>query len=705
MIPVTDAYKQAITGLERQIVPRVVIDLTDPDLVYGAVTSSGLEPWSKPEQLHDKEMTGDGPAYATLEKNRWLLDGSFDILPDDTAATEGQQGVWSTVLLDPDGAATAWVQINTSSQSVLQAITIAFSDRPADGFPVDFQVTLYSGSAEVYTQEITGNIATSVSMSGFLSRNVTGMRVDVSKWSVPSRRLRLLEILPGIYEDWRGDIIFGLDVIHQADFSALSLPYGTATLEIDNTDRRFDPTNKSGLFESIEARQGIPMWLGVDLGASVEYVPLGVFYQQDGGWATGNNGLTMVWKLVDIIGLISAKKFRPPATLPTTLDGWLAAIMVQIGPNFAGRYDAGVLGSTPLLCSADAVANITCGNLLRFVCQASGAYPVADQQTGHLAVRTLDNDTKNSITLGNMVDRPTMSANQDLAGIIYKLGESQYVVGGTNSAAEKTVSVNNPFITSQSVANTASRNILVNYGGNKFDARGRGDMANEIGDVDLLEAGGDLTVSARRIKQQFPYRNGILKNASSTLVQATGDRLYTDYVVVTSSGTVAMPAGVTNVRYVLVGGGNGGTAGTDGTWSEDGAPGPGGAGGKILVVDAVINSGQSIDVSIGAGGAEGQPGGDTTVPGYSSADGTRFDGYADIASGLAFGLSGAEGDGKPGPANTGNGGGGGTAGLVGIRGQSNKGGTYIRRQPTDGGPGAAGGSGCAVIYWDRSEVV
>ena len=87
MIKTSAAYQAAIVGSPRRIELLAVVDISDPDMVYGEVTSSGLAPWSKPEELHDKSY--DPPArYATLERGRWLLNGSFDIFPEDLQVSE-----------------------------------------------------------------------------------------------------------------------------------------------------------------------------------------------------------------------------------------------------------------------------------------------------------------------------------------------------------------------------------------------------------------------------------------------------------------------------------------------------------------------------------------------------------------------------------------------------------------------------------------
>lgn len=721
MINTSPKYAAAITAATRKIVPLSIINLVDPDIVYGVTTSSGEITASKSEQIYDYVLEIDATPRVTLETNRWLLNGQFAFY----GADNGEQGVISTGQSDKSGTMSGvWVQLNVSDISTLQACSIYFSGAEWDGFATEFKLDIYSGGSIVWTttaKDVTGPVTV---FEGFTVYDVTAIRVTPIKWSLPGRRMRAIEIIPGVYETWDGHTINSIDVMQQADFSCLSLPYGTAALTIRNETRRFDPTNKSGLFKSVEERQAIPIMLGVVIDGRPEYHAIGTYYQQVNGWSIDSDGITITWQLVDIIGLIAQRKYTPPAALPTTLAGWLASIVSQLGNNFAGRYIVdSALGATELTCALSDVDNATCGDVLRWVCQAAGAYPIADATTGYLSARTLDATATRTVDLKQQNAYPTISANEDIASITYRLaGGTQYVVGGTNAAAGLTVSVSNPFITRQAQAIAAARNILANYGGNKITARGRGDMANEIGDVNIVELVPGVDMSCRRYKQQYRYVDGVMTNTQAYFVQSTGATLYENYDILTEDGTWAVPDGVTEVQIIAIGGGAGGENGTDGTWSANGAGGAGGAGGKIWYGTVGVNAGQQLQVHIGAGGAAGTDGDATTVGTYSSANGQRYNGYAVATLGGAYGLNGLDGEigpvgyyqrqlgrwsinvetynGTAGRDNTGNGGNGGNGGIRGISGTDGEQ-THIKRYPTDGGKGGQGGSGVAIISYDK----
>ena len=84
MIQTSTAYQAAITGDSRRMLLRAIIDIVDPDIVYGEVPSSGEAAFSQSGQLHDKVM--DLTPYATLERRRWVLDGTFRLIPEAGAA-------------------------------------------------------------------------------------------------------------------------------------------------------------------------------------------------------------------------------------------------------------------------------------------------------------------------------------------------------------------------------------------------------------------------------------------------------------------------------------------------------------------------------------------------------------------------------------------------------------------------------------------
>lgn len=702
MIQSSAAYQAAITGDTRRILFQAIVSIIDPDITFGVVTSSGESPFSQPAQLHDKTWIQD-PPYATLERNRWLLTGDVQIYPDDYQGS-GHQGFAGNVLSGDDGTfeMPPWVQLNFSNVSILQACSVFFPEADYNGVADSFTVEVLQGGTAYFAKDFSGNQDAEINLDGFTVNDPDAIRVTVTKWSLPGRRMRLPEILPGIYERWDSNMLASFGVTQQTDFGCTSLPYGTCTLRMDNQDRRFEPRNKNGVFRGIEERQAVTVSIGVELpDGTAEYKPVGVYFQAAGGWRTGDNGLTMQWDLVDIVGLIADREYIPPTSLPTTLEGWVASIAAQLGTNFAEMYTVDPdYASTALTCALADVQGATCGDVLRWACQATGTFPRADSETGKLAVEPYWHEG-NKLTLDNLNSYPIMRANSDVSALIFELNDgsdSLYVVSGTSTASNETVNIRNPFIKTAAQALTAARLILSTYGGNQLETTGRGDPSSEIGDVDTVWLDESQATTGRRQMQTFSIVDGVLRDCQSLLLQADGSFLFEERAVITESGTWTAPAGATQLRLILVGKGKNGQAGMDGSFSAAGADGADGSGGKVWAGTININAQQQFRVVIGD---------DTVFGQYSSANGKVFaNGYTDVASGSSYARTGVR---NPIPG-SGDGGAGGSGGNQGARhredsydAEGNPNGTHlvVDVEPGAGQPGVSGAVGCAVVYWDK----
>lgn len=706
MLITTSDYKNAINAPTRKIVPKAIIDLSDPDLVVNAVTGDYEATYSFPAQLSDRDSGFSGSIYATLELNRWLLDGSQSIMPDDPTTRAGEQGVIGDTLSDDNCENGTTLVVDIGGVDTLQVVTVASTGLAVDGYPTEVTLNIYSNGVLLHTdtQEPTGSFFI---FEGFTVIQPTVLELIINKWSLPNRRYRIVEFLAGFVEVWGGETIYDMNVIRKADFSNLTIPYSSASVSIDNTSKRFDPANKAGVFQSVTARQPVPLFFGVEIGDSYEFIPVGIYYQQNLGWQLSNDGMTIRWDLIDIIGLLADRKFELIGAQPTKLSGWIQELVNQLGSTFAGHYTIdGALGDTSLVCQASDIVDISCGDLLRFVCQASNSYPVSDPETGYLHIKALDNTAQDYVTMRMQNTVANSKANTDISFLSFDLGGTLYNIPGTAEVSDKTVNVKNPFITTQLKAISAAQMILQQYGGDVLDLIVRGDMSREVGDMISVEVLPEINVSARIQEQHLSLANGVMTNLALNCLQANGGQLYTDVIVINESGTYTMPAGVTEITLVLIGGGDGGDGGDGATcyWFSDkdaGVGGKGGLGGKVYSTPVTINDSQQYTVIIGAGG-QGGKGGDWSYtpykeweaktnkgsPGtagqpttctfsttFTSASGVRMPaGYADLLTNKIYALNGQDGlkgqrqgvDGADGRPNTGWGGNGGDGGGRGV---------------------------------------
>lgn len=706
MIQTTESYKAAITGDSRLVLLRALLSIISPDISYGEVGAGDEAAWSRRDQLADRVF--DRARFATLERKRWVLDGSWSLLPENmedcplgyvSRAVSGDDGTFSTQ---------PWVEMTFSGVTVLQACSVYFSKDPSDGVPEEFTVEIKSGGSTIHTVAFSKNTASQISVTGFTVNEPDAIRVTVSRWSLPGRRMRLVEIIPGVWEEWDNSILAGFTIKQQANFSGLALPYGTCTLRMDNLDKRFDPRSRRGLFRSIEARQSLDVSIGVMDEIGVEQlVHVGKYYQHSGGWLTSDNGTTMEWTLVDIVGLLAQREYFLPDVLPTTLEGWIKSFVAQLGASFEDQYivDPAYAG-LELTADKTDIRGRRCGELMRWAAMATGTFVRADGPSGKLAFEPFWNEG-NKVTLDNLERYPTMKANDELAAIVFTLADgnnTKYTVSGTTNAEGETISVSNPFIHMEEQALVAARTILSAYGGNRVETIGRGDPAGEIGDVDTVWLDESTATTGRKMAQTFRFQDGVLRGCQSTLLQADGSLIWDNRAVLTESGTWTAPAGVRTLRYFIVGPGEDGEDGEDGSWEDSGSDGFSGNGGKVLAGTLAINEGQSFEVSISDTV--------TTFGALSSESGKVYiNGYTDVASGQSYARAGVS---KP-VAGSGDGGRGGKGGAKGNRheeviiedtwlGPLPTTVMVVDNTPGKGKPGAEGALGCVVLYWEVEDV-
>lgn len=734
MISTSDAYKEAIVADARRMRLKVTAEIADPDMTAGGVTASAGTDYSKPAQLADgkNELL---PPLITLERNRWLLNGGY--IPVGQQAGSAETGYVSAAVSGADGTLASPVAMTFAftGVNILQGATVFFSQRPEDGVPRALTLEILKDGAAAYSETVTGNTARKIEFKGFTVNYPTGMRVTVTEWSMPYRRVRAAELFPGIYEEWTGDELEEFSVKLEGNFTGLALPYGTCSLRMDNLDRRFEPRNKDGIFLSIEERQGIRAELGVDTPSGTEYVPLGVFYQYDKGWTTSDNDIAMKWNLVDIVGMLNNRLFAPSGTLPTTLGGWAAALVGQLGENFAKRYsvDPDYADTALTVNSIHDLDGATCGKILLWICQASQTWPRADAETGYLCIEPFWNEG-NILGLDNLESYPTMSANEDIALITFTLNnddKTQIAWNGNSISAPRTASVNNPFLHTVEQARKAAQMMITAYGGNRLETTGRGDPSGEIGDVATVELDESSATTGRVMSQTFQFRNGVLQGCKTVLLQASGGKLYDETVLIVDSGTWTVPEGVNYIRLTLGQGGQGGGHGeagfvgttttiiTGAVTSKNGEDGLDGSGGKIWSTTLPVSPGQTYSVQIGAGGAPaaaysaetaGSEGRETTFGAYSSANGAVYpNGYTDVLNGDSYGRTGVSAPLK-GSSDGGAGGAGGAGGqghYVWVRWGQLEGQGYwdfrLDRPSGTGSYGARGGSGFCLIQYTRTD--
>lgn len=745
MLSHSTQYDEAVTATSRKMLPYVVFDLIDPDYQFEGYAVSEESPYSITEQaIRRASREEEEEVIGSLELNRWILNGSITVEPNSKYARKGHVGWEGSSICDANGyfSTNPWIEIYFSGVSIIQVMTVTFSEALQDGVGEEFTLQFYGGDDRnilLDTIKVTGNTDLDCYAGGYKVYYPTKVRLTINKWSIGYRRVRIEQFLIGIYGDWDEKSLSMLDIYTESTFSGLSLPYSTCMFEAYNKKNLFDPFNPNGLFESIQERQAVTAKIGVRLeDGTVEWIPCGTYYQQSGGgWELQD--LTIRFTLLDIIGMLVKKKFIVPDVLPTTFRGWIEAIMASISEKLVDQYRIDSSNVT-LTANREDVEDKRCGEILRFACMATNTWARQEMSTGKLWISKIETTTGNKITLDNMYSYPVMSENEQIADITFHLNtvyeneedkkESEETLKsvtfpGTNTESEISLSINNPFIHTVEDARKAMISCFLSYGGKEFQVIHRGNPTSETGDIQSIDTQFLTTVSARLYKQQLKFEDGVMRNMPSFFVQSPNDTTYSNKIILTGGGTwTATVSGL--IKVTLISGGTGGQGGGGGVdkysgtapWTPQDEPdttgGSGGAGGRVFIAEVQVYSGQQLPYSCGTGGRGGaggeikqngeygEQGGDSSFSTYTTEHGTYYvNGLMDVQSGAVYAQAGAKAGGKV----TGSYGTGGTGGTQGGNGM-----VYYdltpyhyeiirKKTPEPGTPGEDGQPGCIILEW------
>jgi hypothetical protein len=276
----------------------ISLTLTDPDAYEDATAEDNGHIYISNTEQTVSEVDKDIIPYATLEQNLWMLNGSRKIIP---TSNYGDCGYISNVLSGGNcifvNKPTVTINFLSTNVNLIPGVTITWGIA-YDEYAVDFTVTAYNGDTVIARQDIVGN--TSV-MSTVPMDIVDYDRIviSISKWSLPYRRARVAELLPGITKIYTKTDLFSFEHSQLVDPISASLPKSEISFSIDNTDNSYNPNNIDSLAKYLIERQEVKTKYGYKIGNKVEWLDCGTFYMSE--WDAPQGGMTADFKARDLL--------------------------------------------------------------------------------------------------------------------------------------------------------------------------------------------------------------------------------------------------------------------------------------------------------------------------------------------------------------------------------------------------------------------
>lgn len=268
MKSVSDAYKSSMKQIlrNRSFVKVTFQNIDTSASSDGEWVDNGHEPFSEVETL-DYERTY-GRTFATLELNRWSLDGSLDTY-NGQAVTDG---FVSSLMSGADGrfstAPTLTREFETPHQ--MAGLTLTFDSR-CEEYPVSLSFRFYLAGELVDTLTVDNLTGSSVTISHPVDQYD---KIIIQPTALlPYRRFRMEGMLFGVMRQYGNDEVLSTFQSHDVDPLSRRLPSETFSFTILDFDHNYDPDNPQGIYAYVEEKSPVSITFGYELDdGTVEWV-------------------------------------------------------------------------------------------------------------------------------------------------------------------------------------------------------------------------------------------------------------------------------------------------------------------------------------------------------------------------------------------------------------------------------------------------
>ena len=249
---------------------RITFENIDP-------TASGDGVWEPNDQLpYSSVDTLDydysyGATYATLELNRWLLNGKQAILPDDVAEAR-KDGFIGKVLSGTDGVFSTppILRRKFAQQHTLVGLTLYFDTRTQTK-PAAIRIEYYRGGALVKTTDVT-SIPDVVLPVNDPVENVDEI-VVTGIAGLPKTRFRVERIIFGLIKQFDNAAVYNCKQSHDVDPLTRWLPKETLSYSILDYAGQYNPDNPASDWEFVSEKSPISVQYGYEvLPGEIEWV-------------------------------------------------------------------------------------------------------------------------------------------------------------------------------------------------------------------------------------------------------------------------------------------------------------------------------------------------------------------------------------------------------------------------------------------------
>lgn len=388
------------------------------------------------------------PSYAIADLNQFLLDGSRTVLGSESRLPFVSDGVSGA---DCTFAAPPTLTVSFTENHTSAGLTLRFvGDHPAE-----VRVTWYDLERVKFIRK-TFQPDGMVYFCRHQVENYGNVVIEFTRTRLPGQRVQLAHVKYGMEMEWSGNEIQSASITEEVDPTSATLPVSKAEVSILDTANEFGLDNHSGLWKSIQKRQGVTITEELSDGD----VPCGTLYVD--GWKVEKNVVS--FSLIDAFGLLDKTKFYDGEVYQGCPAGSiLSAIMKSAGVEdyaVSGEVEGTLLsGHIPICTHREALQQVAfaCGAVADCSRQGGIRVYVPSRQVGS----TISTDRK---FLGTTIELDQYVSGVSVAYVNYvPCAEAEEAYCDTLPQGVSTIEFSEPYVPSSI---TATAGDVVGVGAN-----------------------------------------------------------------------------------------------------------------------------------------------------------------------------------------------------------------------------------------------
>lgn len=248
MLPVSAEWQVASRGQFRyQAYLHASLELTPPTLRKNAVVTS-VNTFSQSDIHSIMDTVYDPPTkYITLERNRWLLNGEFQALPENVVTEDW----WS------EDSSSVVIHFQFDKVYSIPGLYV-YWDLENETFPEKITARGYDLNGALSTTVVVNNINSTYGYYEYPMDDIKSVDLIIEEWNIPGWRKRISEFLFGLFIEFssvNNGRIMSASATDSASPISEELPVRDMSLVLRNLDGYFNPTMSNSVSKYLAARQ------------------------------------------------------------------------------------------------------------------------------------------------------------------------------------------------------------------------------------------------------------------------------------------------------------------------------------------------------------------------------------------------------------------------------------------------------------------